>query len=346
MNNKKNIVRLVVGIFVAVAIIAGILIKKDHDKFMAEYYVPEEVQVWYAPFSRTYREVDHGVIIYDGFDEILSLDNPYLTESSKEKLAAFYEYRDTYTLAADAVFTIAPNSYWNRKIEITDINYGECNAKGMDFTVARYVRNDSFLEESYFYPNVFYSFVDDEGMDPGYVFEIEVMNRIAVLWANGEIDDFYSVADFRDVVWYYQSSGFAEIDNDPDYDWFRKVCQFSYSDSAASDVRSTDNYYIFNLFLENYLNYNQGFVPTLHARFDRYGTYDSGSVCEIVVTCDVYSVYYMFFEVYKEYGDAIWGEYIDGEYVIDNYDEMFGEIDEVFMNVENLTVEELRGVES
>lgn len=339
MNNKKNIV---VGILVAVAIIAGILIKKDHDKFMAEYYVPEEIQVWYAPFSRTYREVDYGFIVYDGFDEILSLDSPYLTESSKEKLAAFYEYRDTYTLAADAVFTIAPNSYWNRKIEITDINYGECNAKGEDFCVARYVRNDSsFLEESYFYPNVFYSFVDDEGMAPGYVFEIEVMNRIAVLWANGEIDGFYSVADFRGVVRNYQASGFAEIENDPDYDWFRKVCQFSYSDSAASDVRSTDNYYIFNLFLENYLNYNQGFVPTLHARYD---SYDSGRLLHSFVgICDGHSVYYMFFEVYEEYGDAIWGEYIDGEYVIDNYDEIFGEIDEVFMRVERLTVEELRG---
>ena len=335
MNNKKNIV---VGILVAVAIIAGILIKKDHDKFMAEYYVPEEIQIWYAPFSRTYRDVDYGRVC-DGFDEILSLDNPYLTESSKEKLAAFYEYRDTYTLAADAVFTIAPNSYWNRKIEITDINYGECNAKGRDFTVACYVRNDSFLEESYFYPNVFYTLNDNGEIGPTNIYEIEVMNRIAVLWANGEIDDFYSVADFRDVVWYYQSSGFAEIENDPDYDWFRKVCQFSYSDSAASDVRSTDNYYIFNLFLENYLNYNQGLIPALHARDD-----DSGLlVLGLVSICDFHSVYYMFFEVYEEYGDAIWGEYIDGEYVIDNYDEMFGEIDEVFMRVRHLTVEELRG---
>lgn len=337
MNNKKNIV---VGILVAVAIIAGILIKKDHDKFMAEYYVPEEVQVWYAPYSRTYRDVDFGRVC-DRFEEILSLDNPYLTESSKEKLAAFYEYRDTYTLVADAVFTIAPNSYWNRKIEITDINYGECSEKKRDFYVACYVRDDSFLEESYFYPNEFYSFVDDEGMSPTSVFRLEIMNRIAVLWANGEIDDFYSVADFRRVVRYYQSSGFAEIENDPDYDWFRKVCQFSYSDSAASDVRSTDNYYIFNLFLENYLNYNQGLIPTLQAR---YGSYDSGRlVYSLVGICDGHSVYYMFFEVYEEYGDAIWGEYIDGEYVIDNYDEMFGEIDEVFMRVKHLTVEELRG---
>lgn len=163
---------------------------------------------------------------------------------------------------------------------------------------------------------------------------IEVLNRICVLWLNDEIDDMY---DFKDYV-EAQASIAEYCDKIPtveelrefakNYEWLQKVDGLDYSKSAPEDERSASNYHIGDLLRDNYLKYNPKLVENTDAdKLFARPNYDNVKAL---------------FVIYKTYGNAAFGREENGVLVIDNYEKMYGELDQAIMSQFGITDADFR----
>ena len=108
-----------------------------------------------------------------------------------------------------------------------------------------------------------------------------------------------------------------------DYEWLKKIDGFDYSKSAPQDERSAANYYIADLLKENYLKYNPKLLENTDGdKLFGWPNYDNTRAL---------------FSIYKEYGNAAFGKEVDGVFVIDNYEEMYGDLDQAIMSQFGIT---------
>ena len=163
---------------------------------------------------------------------------------------------------------------------------------------------------------------------------LEIKNRIGVLWLNDEIDKMY---DFEEHVNATASicqycNKFPTVEEfkkfSVDYEWLKLVDGFDYEKSVPGDERSAANYYILDLLKENYLKYNPKLLENAdEAKLFGWPNYDNID---------------QLFKIYKKYGNAAFGKEVDGVFVIDNYEEMYGELDQAIMIEFSLTETDFR----
>ncbi|MCR5804132.1 MAG: hypothetical protein K6G47_07695 [Clostridia bacterium] len=162
--------------------------------------------------------------------------------------------------------------------------------------------------------------------------------RILVLWLNDKLPERYDIDnlpgcyydDLKNIVDYLNTTpnieDFESYIEENDYSFLKDINDFDYSKSADKDSQSLENLYIGNLLVENYFAYNN-LLPKKTVNFEY----------------TISRKYYIkLFEIYKKYGNAVFGKDVDGIYVIDNYDEMFGELDEMIMESFNLAQKDFR----
>ncbi len=158
---------------------------------------------------------------------------------------------------------------------------------------------------------------------------LEILNRIGVLWLNDELDEQYDftvyvnavgeIATYCDTIPTVQEFK----DFSADYEWLKKIDGFDYSKSAPQDERSAANYYIADLLKENYLKYNPKLLENTDGdKLFGWPNYDNTRAL---------------FSIYKEYGNAAFGKEVDGVFVIDNYEEMYGDLDQAIMSQFGIT---------
>ena len=163
---------------------------------------------------------------------------------------------------------------------------------------------------------------------------LEIKNRIGVLWLNDEIDEMYDFAEYSaasgEICQYCNTFPTVEEFKEfaADYEWLKLVDRFDYEKSAPKDERSAANYYILDLLKENYLKYN----PKLLGNVDE----------EKLFGWPNYDNIDQLFKIYKKYGNAAFGKEVDGVFVIDNYEEMYGELDQAIMTEFSLTEKDFR----
>ena len=163
---------------------------------------------------------------------------------------------------------------------------------------------------------------------------LEIKNRIGVLWLNDEIDEMYDFAEYSaasgEICQYCNTFPTVEEFKEfsADYEWLKLVDGFDYEKSAPKDERSAANYYIQDLLKENYLKYN----PKLSEKADE----------EKLFGWPNYDNIDQLFKIYKKYGNAAFGKEVDGVFVIDNYEEMYGELDQAIMTEFSLTEKDFR----
>jgi hypothetical protein len=168
--------------------------------------------------------------------------------------------------------------------------------------------------------------------------KLEYEYRLLVLWLNDKLPERYDIGnlpdyyydDLKKVIDYLNTTpsieDFESYIEANDYSFLKDINDFDYAKSADKDSKSPENFYIGNLLADNYLAYNN-LLPEK--------TVDFG----YTISC---KCYVKLFEIYKKYGNAVFGKEVDGIYVIENYDEMFGELDQMIMENNNLTQKDFR----
>ena len=168
----------------------------------------------------------------------------------------------------------------------------------------------------------------------GLEFEYDIVKRISILWLNDELDEYYELADYFKGVYHFCDyfSEFPSVEDyrnyECEYDWIKKVDALDYEKSAPNEERSKDNYYILDLLIDNYYKYNSKLETSVSK--------------DIVFSASTYENVYEMISIYKQYGNAVFGQEISGEYVIDNYDEMFGELDKMIVEKFDISPEDFR----
>lgn len=161
----------------------------------------------------------------------------------------------------------------------------------------------------------------------------EIENRIIYLWLNEKVDKLYSYQEYGDAIKKIceklnstndldQFNSFVETD---DLLWIKTVSQVSDSaDTVPKDEKSINNPYIADVLLENYYLYNSKLSEHTDLFFE-----------EKVLKPELA-------KVYKEYGDCIFGKSIGGKFEIENYSELYGELDKKVIEELDLTQEDFR----
>lgn len=249
---------------------------------------------------------------YEMIDNLL--DNQSVSEDDKKALRlAKYVYTE-YQYIFHITLDISANSNEDEKIDVNITYFG---------IVDTYL---SHKTNSVFKDHVFSSN------------KLEYEYRILVLWLNDKLPERYDIGnlpdyyydDLKKVIDYLNTTpsieDFESYIEANDYSFLKDINDFDYAKSADKDSKSPENFYIGNLLADNYLAYNN-LLPEK--------TVDFG----YTISC---KCYVKLFEIYKKYGNAVFGKEVDGIYVIENYDEMFGELDQMIMENNNLTQKDFR----
>lgn len=224
---------------------------------------------------------------------------PYLEEDAKEKFLLAEEVVNEFPLSFSVKFKLVGNSFENKEVKL---DY-------MDFNYDRPQKKDSN-------------------------YEIDIVNRIGVLWLNDKLDDMYDIGDYYKAIYRYQDYlyTFPTAEELKDYetedDWVKLVEQLDYNDSSPKDEKSKDNYYIIDLLIENYYSYNN----LLKSSVDSEKLFGFNSL----------ENRYEMIRIFKEYGNDVFGKENDDNYVINNYEEMFAEFDKKIMEEYNLAQKDFR----
>jgi len=156
------------------------------------------------------------------------------------------------------------------------------------------------------------------------------------MWLNDRIPAYYLPDDYYGMIkelnsYLLTKPSVDEVEkylDDNDLQWLKELDKFEYTDKKDMANRSKDNTYIGDVLSENYFAYNNKLQTKELFKSDKRFLY--------------YTIYTDLFVIYKEYGDAVWGQEVNGEYVIEDYDKMFGALDQKIMDEFDLAPEDFR----
>ena len=226
------------------------------------------------------------------------VNNPYLSDEDKAKFELAKEVYSQFPYSINISFSVNANSFEDKDITLNYFHFGYG-------TVGIY-----------------------DGCD------LEIQNRIGVLWLNDEIEEMYGFDDYALATAKYAEfcNTFPTVEEFRSFscgcDWLKLVDGFDYSMSAPEDERSASNYHIIELLEDNYLAYNPKLLQNA-SKEKLFGWPNYDNMNEL-------------FRIYKKYGNQAFGKETDGVLVIDNYDEMYGELDKLIMEEFNLKPESFR----
>ena len=161
----------------------------------------------------------------------------------------------------------------------------------------------------------------------------EIENRIIYLWLNEKTDKLYSYQEYGDAIKKIseklnstndieQINSFVETNN---LLWIKEVSQISDSENTVpKDEKSINNPYIADVLMENYYLYNSKLSEHTDLFFE-----------EKVLKPELA-------KIYKKNGDSVFGKSIGGKFEIENYSDVFGELDKKVMEELDLTQEDFR----
>ena len=234
-------------------------------------------------------------------------------------------FADEYPISIQVIIHIEGNKFPSKTAKVNTTVYYSPVASDT------YYFSSQVLESSFFCDNRLLENEKDRLKSSFYFYlsETDILNRCAFLWLNDNIDCLPSKVEYSramdEIVAAYQNG--ESIDAE-DYEWVRKINSLNYSDYSNFDDFSKDNPKVFNLLYDNYMSYNSKLSEKIKSDdLKHFFSLDH---------------YYDLFIIYKEYGDSIKGHYVNGEYVIDNYDEMFGELDKALMESFDLSEDDFR----
>lgn len=267
-------------------------------------------------YFNLYQKVDNANIVVpqiakDDSDIDRYLENELVDERSKEQLLlAKYVYNNLNRILVINIL-VRSNSYESPTIVVT----------------TKYLYGDAFIEMYYHDTNQYEgAYSCDNRRD--------ILYKTLYLWLNDKIPNYYDSWDLGEIVdpllvflnTYPSIEEFEQYLDDNDCQWLKTLNDFLVSEDSISDSRSKDNLYIYLVLVDNYMKYN----PKIESVFtNTHVFYDDVFIRDLFV-------------IYKEYGDAIWGQEINGEYVIEDYDKMFGALDQKIMDEFDLAPEDFR----
>ncbi len=308
-NDNNRLIRSVASILLITFIFSGLL-GCGRETTVSDTTLSDE------EFFNLYKKVDTNNSImpqvemdYSGIDKYLN--NELVDEESKEQLrVARYVYRYLNYLVAIEI-EVSGNSLQSPTISINTVfHYGGVK-------VDEYYNDTKQHEGAYF----------DS-------FELDILYKNMYLWLNDKVPycyDFFELGDYicPFVDFLNTHPTIEEIElylDDNDCQWFKTLNDYWVSEDSVSDSRSKDNPYIFLVLVDNYAQYNPKLETTVaFSSFFYYREF----MKELVI-------------IYKKYGEAVWGQEINGEYVIEDYDKMFGPLDRKIMDEFDLAPEDFR----
>ena len=161
----------------------------------------------------------------------------------------------------------------------------------------------------------------------------DIISRIIYLWLNGKIDKLYDFSEYADAITRLSEElnstddieQWEQIIQKEEYQFLKEISSLSDDESTIpSDKRSADNRSIADVLLKNYYSYNAG----LKDRVDPF--------------YEIFTLKPKLAELYKQYGNTVFGNEIDDVYVISNYNNMYGELDKLVAEEYNLKPEDFR----
>ena len=161
----------------------------------------------------------------------------------------------------------------------------------------------------------------------------DIISRIIYLWLNGKINKLYDFGEYSDAITRLSKElnstddikQWEQIIQKEEYLFLKEISSLSDGESTIpSDKRGIDNRNIANVLLENYYSYNAGLKDHVDPFYE------------------IFTLKPKLAELYKQYGNAVFGNEIDDVYVISNYNDMYGELDKLVAEEYNLKPEDFR----
>lgn len=255
-------------------------------------------------------------------------DNPYLSNEDRENIEATMKISEEFPLIVGVDYKLSENSFEEPDIRL-EIEMGLATWPGSIYSSRWDHCSPEDITEKYY--------LESEGE-----IQIEIRNRIGILWLNGEIDDLYSYSDFVDT----RSSLEKEIcvDSSPDsaepfciiskeviqkwdeatkdLKWFQKVCSFSYESSASAEDMTSDNLRLYLLMYDYYLSVNTKLEESVgEIALKQYYEWQDEAM-------------YGLFQIYKDYGEKMFDPAM--------YDEIFADYDKQIMDYFGINVDQMR----
>ena len=298
----KSNFRKAICVLIGIGILLGLVSCKKANELVGESNMDiskeEFEECYHVKTGKTV--VDYTTPLDQAVDKLEWLANfPYLEEGAREKFLLAEEVVKEFPLSFSVKFKLIGNSFEDKEVKLDYI----------DFDYDRPQKKDS-------------------------IYEIDIVNRIGVLWLNDQLDELYDIADYYKAIYRYQDYLYTfptaeELKNyESDDSWVKLVEQMDYNDSSPKDEKSKDNYYITDLLIENYYSYNNLLESSVSPE-DLFGFNSLENRYELV-------------KIFKEYGSDVFGENVNGQYIINNYEKMFAEFDEKIMEEHHLTQEKFR----
>lgn len=243
--------------------------------------------------------------------------NPIDTESGLELINAYIDYSGTSE--EDRVRLNAIKDIYSR--------YNFCLGISINFTK----NSDGSASYRFGFYNGVVLLMDYYHGNGGVVAEIE--NRLVYLWLNGKIERNYVADECEQDILELSSKlnattnadEWLKIADNEKYSYIKEVCFLTnVKNSVPDDSRSSDNLFIADVLLKNYYSYNIKLS-------DKVNSFNESYLIKPYLAT-----------IYKEYGDRVFGYTDNGVYIIDNYDDIFGELDKVIMKELNLKSEDFR----